>query len=643
MFLFLSRQFRSLAPIFRPPFDGLMFLVIVYFAWCFLVFPHSQILRGNFPDPDDYMYLTQVLDWLKGQGWYDNIQHRLNPPEGVPIHFSRFAQLPMAILILVFKGMGLGSYGAAILTGLIYPFILLAGLLVAMRWLAQSVMPKRWSGVTAYVTLFATGMMFMFMPGHVDHHGLVVGLIVLTLGCVMRLIDEPEQYRWAFGAGLILALGLTVALETLPWLLLISVGIGMLAVAKGGAEARSGLIFGTTLCLSSAGFLLLTRVPDQLFELDILTYSLVYLLLTGGIALAFIGVGVVAKTNEWIRWVTGVGLALLAGLLFIHRFPELITGPYGAIDPQLAPIILGEVDEAQSLLTLYKGFLNTLIRLGGVIIALIAGLYFLRQAKAKERWKWGFMLAMLVAAIWLTLFYQYRFMATMGMLTIIPLTVFLQRGWQWIGSHYQGRHKFFAEIGLLLLVGPLPSVLFPALVDGRSFNTGILLFPVDSSFTRAPCDTYVLEKILRDPQLYGDHQHLILSSMAQGPELLFRTPHTVLSAPYHMDISGNIDVTRFFSTPYESEAESIARRRHADLVVACRFVPSLYTRAPANVPSPKNATIQGEDVVPHFAELLVTNKAPSWLKRVDFPGLNNYVIYEILPPKIDVQKSRHAK
>ena len=33
---------------------------------------------------------------LKGAGWYDNIQHRLNPPDGVMIHFSRLAMIPMA-------------------------------------------------------------------------------------------------------------------------------------------------------------------------------------------------------------------------------------------------------------------------------------------------------------------------------------------------------------------------------------------------------------------------------------------------------------------------------------------------------------------------------------------------------------------
>ncbi|MGE3624413.1 MAG: hypothetical protein AB7H77_11160 [Bdellovibrionales bacterium] len=62
MLSFLARQFRSLAPVFRPPFDGLWLAVVLYYFWSYLVHPSSQMLRSNLPDPDDYMYLNQVLD-----------------------------------------------------------------------------------------------------------------------------------------------------------------------------------------------------------------------------------------------------------------------------------------------------------------------------------------------------------------------------------------------------------------------------------------------------------------------------------------------------------------------------------------------------------------------------------------------------
>jgi hypothetical protein len=294
-------------------------------------------------------------------------------------------------------------------------------------------------------------------------------------------------------------------------------------------------------------------------------------------------------------------------------------------------MMLDEIDEARPMLEIKRGWINLLIHLGAVMTALAATLSFIRHAKPAERWRWGLILLLLAAAVALTVFYEYRFVAVMGLLTIIPLTALLQRGWLWIGAHWDGRAKVFAEIGLLLLVGPLPCVILPALQDGRSLNTGVLLFPVDTVTARTPCDTFKLEQVLKDPLTFGNRSRLILSSMGDGPELLFRTDHQVLSAPYHMDVSGNIDTTRFFSTPYASEAEAIARRRNVDLVVACRYVPEFYTRPLLD----KDGKPGGDglrDSVPHFIELLMTGHPPVWLKPVSVKDLNNYVIYEVLPP-----------
>ena len=125
--------FRSFAAIFRPPFNGLALIVVLYYAWAHIVYPHNDVMYGNLPDPDDYMYLSQVLDWLKGQSWFDNIQHRLDPPLGTPIHFSRFATDPDCAGVLFFQMLGLKPHGAAMITALIYPLILLGGCLAVLR------------------------------------------------------------------------------------------------------------------------------------------------------------------------------------------------------------------------------------------------------------------------------------------------------------------------------------------------------------------------------------------------------------------------------------------------------------------------------------------------------------------------------
>ena len=636
----VSSFFASFAPMVCRPFQGLWVLTLIYFAWCFMVYPHSQTMRGNLPDPDDYMYLTQMIDWLNGQGWYDNIQHRMNPPTGVPIHFSRFAMLPMAIVTLALHHLGLGWRGAATVMAFFEPLVLFGLLFITMKWIAEAFMSASWSGVSAFVTLFATGMTFMFMPGHVDHHNMIIVIVAFALGCILRMIQNPEQLRWGVYAGLALAFGLMVALEILPWLLVIAVFIGLWAMVRGGNAARSSMIFGITLYLASLVFLALTRPPQGWREPDVLTYSVVYVFLTGGIALSFVGVGITARAPLWARFTVGSLLGLASGLVFLHYFPALVTGPYGGMDPELAEQILGEIDEAQPLTEIDHSVFALLYHTAGAVIGLGAAMAFWRRARREEtRWLWGAVMTLLASSLVLTVFYQRRFTGMMGMFSIVPLTALLAQGWEWIGCHYEGRRKIWAEIFLVLLVGPLPSVFFTALVDGRAFNTGVFLFPVDNALGHNPCDTYILEKILRDPHIYGDKPRLIMSSMGLGPELLFRTPHQILAAPFHMNVTGNIDATRFFSTPYTTEAEAIARRRGVDLVVSCRYIPEIYLR------SPISASIRGgekpKDFAPHLVEQLVTNRPPAWLKQVNFKGLDNFVIYEVLPPAGD--KPVHGK
>ncbi len=615
---------------FIPPFGELWAIVLLFYIWCYLVHPGSVILRGNLPDPDDYMYLTQVLDWLNGQSWFDNVQHRLNPPAGVPIHFSRLTQLPMAISIWVLHRLGMSGLAAATLTAVIEPLALFAGLLLSLRWLAKSFMPANWSGVTAYVTLFCTGLTFMFQPGHVDHHGLVVLLVVLVLGFIAQALREPEDIRWSVIAGVLLAFGLTVALEILPWLLIISIWVGLRGVIKGGKTARSSLYFGQALYIASTTFLILTRPFATLLVPDILTYSIVYVILTAGIAISFASVACMTEASIKGRLILGIGMAAVLGLFFLHFFPQIISGPYGAMDPALAKIMFSSIGEAEPLSAQSVSWAETLLRVMGGLIALAVAARFLNRATADARWLWALIVVLLVVGLLLTIFYQYRFIGMMEVFSIIPLSALLQRGFAWVGRQLQGRKKVYAEIGLLLLVGPLPMVLLPAVVDGRSFNEGVLLFPVEESDQRF-CDMHVLEHVLNDPKLYGDKPHIIMNMMGSGPELLFRTHHEILSAPFHMNVEGNIDSTTFFSTTDPTAAEAILRRHHTDLIVMCRLLPKIYLSRGSAPPRAATGKIEIPPTAT-FAERLMLGDIPKWLKRVSMPGLTNYVLFEVMPP-----------
>src|SRR5437660_126322 len=58
---------------------------------------------GAFFDTDDAMRMVQVRDLMAGQGWFDVTAHRLDPPGGLLMHWSRIVDVPLVALIGFFR------------------------------------------------------------------------------------------------------------------------------------------------------------------------------------------------------------------------------------------------------------------------------------------------------------------------------------------------------------------------------------------------------------------------------------------------------------------------------------------------------------------------------------------------------------
>jgi hypothetical protein len=227
----------------------------------------------------------------------------------------------------------------------------------------------------------------------------------------------------------------------------------------------------------------------------------------------------------------------------------------------------------------------------------------------------------------LAVFYQIRVLLYVNLFAIIPLVAFIEHGWHWIATRKQGRPRFWSEIALILLAGPLTVIFLPAVQDGRSFNTGMLLFPAQSVANTCPMPE--LEKVLNDPHFTAHGPLRLMNMIDQGPELLFRTPHNVMSTPYHTNVGGNLDALDFFSTLDAEQAQGIARRNGINLVVMCRDVPDFYLvgDGPHYVVLP-----DGEEKMRPNASMagqLAAHKAPDWLREIHIEGSSNFLLFEV--------------
>lgn len=287
---------------------------------------------GLLRDSDDFMRMVQVVDWLDGQGWNDTLQRRLDPPEGVDMHWSLLAGLPLAGTISLAEPW-LGRAAAIHLAALTVPPLLGALLAAAFLWGAAPLLPDRRAPLPVAMVATLIVPLQLMLPGRVDHHGLQLVLTALAMGCLFRAF-QPSDLRPAAGLGIAGGVLLAIGLETLPFLGAAAVVLSVAWAWRRGT-ASTLTCFGAVLASSSLALLLLTRPPSGWTAMACDRMSLGHVALS---ATVFAG-GAAALAIERLRpgasrvWrlvtVSGVGIAGLA--LAIAAFPHCAGGPYSGI------------------------------------------------------------------------------------------------------------------------------------------------------------------------------------------------------------------------------------------------------------------------------------------------------------------------
>lgn len=622
---------KNVLAVFQVPFAGLAVVLWFYFVLCHIFLPYNPVWLGVFPDPDDFTYLTHTLDWLQGQSWFDIVQHRMDPPNGVAIHYTRFAELPIAVVILFFRSFGYSWHGAARLGAYLLPLIYLAFFFGTLRLASERFVSKGWARLSCYVALCSSFLMYKFMPSQIDHHGLEC---ILTLGAIaltVKTFERPGQFYWALAASGLFALTLTIALEVLPWVALSAGIFALWSVALGKKARRAAVAFGFGLFAFSVLFLFLTRGPDDWGQMDLLSYSVVYVLLLSGAALSLFVSALVSPLRSFKgRFLILTVVSASLGVLFLREFPALMQGPYGAMDAKLASVFFANITEALPMPRVYSSF-RVFCKIFLSAFGFFVCIGFLIRARDSDRWKWLLLGSLLATAIGLSVFYQARVAIYAHLFSIIPLVAFAEKAWGWLDVHAKGRSRFWGEIGIVLLIGPLSGVLLPALTDFRSFSVGVLMFPADRIDTT--CDIREVVRLLNAPP-YSDRKRRIMNMMGQGAELLFETPHDVMAAPYHKNVHGNLEAINFFTSSDTRESEKIARRNDIDLVVVCHSVPDMYLSGTGphyySLPNGLARILPNDSLVGHISG----GKTPEWLKEIPLKGASNYSVYEVVKKKL---------
>lgn len=551
-----------------------------------LTFSRAQAVweTGAFFDSDDAMRAVEIRDYLAGQGWFDLVARRVDPPNGLLMHWSRIVDAPLAGLNILFAHFLSPEY-AERATRLVFPFMLLAALFTLVAWLASILSDRTARPAAVWLTLLSGAIFLQFAPGRIDHHAPQIVSLVATLCFFLQGLDPGRASRFA-GAAALMALSLAISLENLPFFVVMIAAPPLIFIIDG---ARAPLLWFSLGALVAFPLLYVAAVPASAYFVSAcdafsavhLAAALIGVVTLGGVALFSAHL---ASPLKRLGAVALAGGATLACVAFIA--PQCIGDPLAGLDPLLRDLWLSHVAEARPLLSFWRESPGVVIATAApVALGFIATLVFARASRGGARRRW--LLAAATIAVGLAAgLWQTRVFTSVTPLAMAPLAV--------------------AVVALVERFGAGVSAPLRALLVGA---IAALVSPMGLALAMPPGDPRSSERACLKPSALAPLAELTPARVAApfdlGAHILAHTPHSVFAAPYHRNNHGNrIAADAFLAPP--TEAEAMLRAVGAQIVVWC----------PDQKPPSALAAASPEGL----AALLARGEKPDWLERKALAG-----------------------
>ncbi|MBW0008126.1 MAG: AcrB/AcrD/AcrF family protein [Sphingomonas sp.] len=584
-------------------------VVIVWLGFCafYIYSKWDQIRWFGLGDTDDNMRIMQVRALIHGQGWYDLRQHRLNPPIGASIHWSRLVDLPIASLILGLRpflgGPAAERWAVAIAPLLPYLLLLFSLALTARRLLGPS------AYLLAFLALFFAGSTNgMFMPERIDHHGWQLALLAVSISA----IADPNRIRGGLVLGISTALSLAIGLEMMIYLALLGAAVVLFwvidpkererlfvyAVSLGGGTAFAFLAFA-----SNDNWNNVCDALSPVWLSDALVGSALML------AMAWVPPG------DWKR-----RLALAAGAGVIVAAYHALTWPHclqrlEGVSPEVDRLWLSHVKEARPFYR-HGWRIATLIIAFPVTGAIGWGLLAWWHRRDRELLRRVIGAAVPGITATLLLFWQTRTGPASQMMAVIGCAALTWRfgspvwNFRWpnipipIGGRvYSPRTLALAVLVIVGAGGAVPFVL--------NFIPEPPPTPRDAQIGKANrlCGSmWGLRPIALQPK------GVVFTFVDLAPRLITVTPHDSIAGPYHRNGDQIADVMNFWRGS-EAQAHALALKYRANYVLSC--------------PDSSTTTIFMSEAPQGFYAQLQKNKVPGWLTPVELPKDSPYRMWKV--------------
>ncbi len=195
-----------------------------------------------------------------------------------------------------------------------------------------------------------------------------------------------------------------------------------------------------------------------------------------------------------------------------------------------------------------------------------------------------------------------RWGPVLGLILLFPYAEIVTRVYEKLSSFASHGAEVLRAVSLLILaLWPLGLI--------QAFEAGASK-PKTNVMTQV-CPVTEISRYLKEESPWRDRPRRIMAFTDFGPEILYRTRHSVFSIPNHRLQPGYTDTFRTMAATRDDDARAIVARRDVDLILLCQSRSlSNYFRRGIEAP-PADQSI--------FRERLLRGQIPDWLRPMALP------------------------
>lgn len=305
---------------------------------------HDGVPIGQ-TDPDTWLRLTLVRDWLQGGSWYDHaVTHSNAPWGGSTSPWTR----PLDLVIAGLASLQSESIDVSLRlmrASLLLPVLWMTLLVIGIHRAIRAVIPLPSAYVMASILVITSPPVWnYFSLGNADHHGPLAVLFVWAMGGV--LTENPSRRLMLF-TGVLLGLQLWISVEALMLIALVYVWYGIGWLRGDAAKALNLTWLATAAAITALMAILIERPPTARLTpiYDSISIAQVYALSCAAMLAWALRIVPTPSLRSRLKLALLGGLGLLGAIAM--TYPKLLLGPMVGVDPFIISDFLPNISEAK--------------------------------------------------------------------------------------------------------------------------------------------------------------------------------------------------------------------------------------------------------------------------------------------------------